>query len=275
MFITENQLDEWVRGNSREAQGVVVELVWRLVAASSPAPRERRFPLGDSIGQPGPDGVLLVDFPLEPFVPEGRSYWEIGTNLNAGNKATDDYRELTIATPEATRKESTFVFVTPLSGRRDWQHTWKEESQIRWLAERTNRGEWMDVRVIDGTKLIDWLRQFPPVELWLARTMRLSMHQLETPEGHWNVLRTIGDPPPLSPQIFLANRDEASSKLKQIFANEAVQLRLETRYPDQVVDFVSAYIATLDSEGQADVLGNLCKTPGQICLPGQARGWRI
>lgn len=255
MFFTENQLDEWVRGNSREAQGIVVELVWRLVAASSPTPRERRFPLGDSIGQPGPDGTLMVDYPFEPFVPEGRSFWEVGTNLNAGSKATDDYRELTKATPEATRKESSFVFVTPLSGRRDWQHTWKEEAQIRWLEERRSRHEWMDVRVIDGTKLIDWLRQFPSVALWLAKTMRLAVHELETPEGHWSVLRTIGDPPPLSPQVFLANRDEACSKLKQVLVNESVQLRLETRHPDQVVDFVSAYIATLDAEGQADVLG--------------------
>ena len=52
-IITENQLDAWVRGHSREAQEVVVELVWRLVAASAPNPKERRFPLGDSIGQHG------------------------------------------------------------------------------------------------------------------------------------------------------------------------------------------------------------------------------
>ncbi len=53
VIVTENQLDEWVRGNARDAQGVIVELVWRLVAASSPQPKERRFPLGDSIGQLG------------------------------------------------------------------------------------------------------------------------------------------------------------------------------------------------------------------------------
>ena len=35
-LVTENQLDNWVRANSQEAQGLIVELVWRLVAASSP-----------------------------------------------------------------------------------------------------------------------------------------------------------------------------------------------------------------------------------------------
>jgi hypothetical protein len=127
-IVTENQLDEWVRGNSLKAQGVIVELVWRLVAASSPKPKDRRFPLGDSIGQPGPDGVLDTDFGFDPFMPEGRSFWEIGAGTNAGSKATSDYRELTKGTPKEVRRQSTFVFVTPLSGRRDWLHTWKKNN---------------------------------------------------------------------------------------------------------------------------------------------------
>jgi len=40
-IITENRLDAWVRGNAVKAQGVVVELIWRLVAASSPGPNDR------------------------------------------------------------------------------------------------------------------------------------------------------------------------------------------------------------------------------------------
>ena len=84
--VTENQLDEWVRGNARDAQGIIVELVWRLVAASSPQPKERRFPLGDSIGQHGPDGFLDVGLAFDPFVPEGFSFWEIGTGSNARQK---------------------------------------------------------------------------------------------------------------------------------------------------------------------------------------------
>src|SRR5438445_12140818 len=101
-IITENQLDEWVRGNAQKAQGVTVELVYRLVAASSPKPKERRFPLGDSIGQPGPDGFLNTDFAFDPFVPVGRSFWEIGTGVNAGDKATSDYTDRTAATPRTS-----------------------------------------------------------------------------------------------------------------------------------------------------------------------------
>ncbi len=255
MLINENQLDQWVRGNARDAQGVIVELIWRLVAASSPRPKDRRFPLGDSIGQPGPDGILDVDFPFDPFVPEGRSFWEIGTGLNAGAKATSDYNDLVAATPADVRLEAAFVFVTPLSGRRDWPHTWKEDAQATWQEERRRRNEWRTVRVIDGTKLIDWLHGFPSVELWLAQRMGLPARQIETPEQCWVSLRTIGDPPPLTPQVFLVNREAACAKLKEVFNGTAVQLRLDTHFPEQMVDFVSAYVAAMDQENRIDSVG--------------------
>lgn len=255
MIVTENRLDDWVRANAIVAQGLVVELVYRLVAASSPRPKERRFPLGDSIGQHGPDGVLDVEFPYDPFIPQGRSYWEIGTNLDAGAKATSDYTSLTADIPEEVRKASTFVFVTPHSGRRDWEHTWKENSQIKWLAKRKGEGKWLDVRVFDGTKLIDWLRQFPTVELWLAQQMGLPAEKLELPEQRWEILKLIGSPPPLLPTIFLINRELAKTKLSEIFDQKAVELKLDTHFPDQVGDFVSAYIAGLDDDKRVDATG--------------------
>lgn len=255
MLITENQLDEWVRGNVRDAQGVIVELVWRLVAASSPRPKERRFPLGDSIGQHGPDGILDVDVAFKSFVPEGRSFWEIGTGLRAGDKATSDYSGLVSAIPESVRIESTFVFVTPLSGTRGWEHTWKAEAQGAWIENRLAKREWRDVRVIDGTKLIDWVLQFPAVELWLAqRISGLPIQQVETPEQRWSLIMSIAEPP-LTPHVFLANRDKAREKIKEVFAGTAAKLKLDTHFPGHVVDFVSAYLAEIDDESRADVVG--------------------
>jgi len=255
MLITENQLDEWVRGNARDAQGVIVELVWRLVAASSPKPKERRFPLGDSIGQHGPDGILDVDFPFYPFVPEGRSFWEIGTNLDAHKKATSDYTSLVKVTPENIRRESVFVFVTPISGRRGWEHTWDEDAQAEWLEKRRKQNDWRDVCVIDGTKLIDWLHQFPSLEVWLAKIMNKYIGKIYTPSQHWDLLKTIGEPPQLTPHLFLINRESACSKLKELFDGNLVQLKLSTYFPEQVVDFVSAYVANMDEENKLDIIG--------------------
>jgi len=275
ILVNENQLDAWVRGNAEEAQGATVQLVWRLVAASCPRPRERRFPLGDSIGQHGPDGVLEADLSYGPFVPEGRSIWEIGTGLKAGDKATSDYDDRTRDTPEDTRRNTCFVFVTPLSGRQAWEHTWKEEAQADWLDKRRKRGEWKDVRVIDGTKLIDWVHQLPAVELWLAeRIGGAPAQQLETPEQRWSLLRSYGQPPPLTPDLFLANRDDACKKLQDVLNDTVVQLKLTTHFPDQAIDFVCAYLASLDDETRMDAIGRSLIVSGAeawnaVCAWGQ------
>ncbi|VVB72415.1 Uncharacterised protein [uncultured archaeon] len=253
-MITENQLDEWVRANSRDAQGVIVELISRLVAISVPRPKKRRFPLGDSIGQPGPDGELDTDIDFNPFVPKGISFWEIGTGEKAGKKATSDYKDLTKATPKDVRQESAFVFVTPLSGKSGWGYTWKKDQQATWIDKRHKLNEWKDVRVIDGTGLIDWLMHYPSVEQWLAGKMGQPT-QIETLEQRWDVLRGIGSPPPLITDVFLANREGTCIKLNDVFADKTLRLRLDTYYPNQVVDFIAAYAETLDKDAKLEVVG--------------------
>lgn len=254
-LITENQLDEWVRGNSRDAQAVIVELVYRLVAASCPRPKERRFPLGDSIGQHGPDGFLETAVGFAPFVPDGRSFWEVGTGLDAGGKATTDYNSLTESTPQDIRHDSSFVFVTPLSGRRDWEFSWKPEAQLSWLEERRRRGEWRSVTVIDGSRLIDWLQPFPAVEAWLGTAVGLPAHEMQTPERRWAELRPIGEPPPLTPAVFLANREAACAKLQEILAGNVLQLKIETHFLDQVPDFVCAYVSGMADDLRTEAVG--------------------
>ena len=250
--INENKLDSWVDANAQEAQGVIVGLVWRLIAASCPNPLERRFPLGDSIGQQGPDGILNVNVGYTPFVPYGKSYWEIGTGRGAGAKATDDYTSLTSKLPEKTRKQSTFVFVTPRSGRRDW----KVEAQASWLEERRNNKEWKDVQVIDGTILTDWIHQFPAIGIWLAGKIHgPQMDHIETPERRWEELRFFGAPQALTPKLFLSNRNNACEELQKLFDGRLEHLKLITRFPSQAVDFVCAYLASLDEERRLDVAG--------------------
>ena len=257
MKITENSLDGWVRANSRDAQGIIVDLVFRLVCASVLYPIERRFPQRDSIGQPGPDGVLNTQTSFNPFVPEGRSYWEIGTGDNAGVKATSDYKELTEAIDEEERHQATFIFVTPLSARKDWQHTWKEHAQVSWLKKRRKLKEWRDVCVIDGTKLIDWIGHFPSVEQWMNTEMGFPTEYLQTTEQRWSDLKLIGNPPPLDTGLFLINRTEACNKLHEILDGDSIRLKVDTHFPNQMADFVAAYISSLERNSQFDIV-NRC-----------------
>lgn len=270
-YVTESELDEWVRSHSVEARGLIPELIQRLVAASSPNPLDRRFHCKDSIGQHGPDGILEVDHAFPPFIPDGKSYWEIGVGLDPRDKASSDYADLVSAFSEEERAKSTFIFVTPLSATRTWEYTTKPTGKITWIEERKSKGEWKDVRVIDGTKLIDWLNQFEPVGIWLRGEMFGDhMQKMETAEQRWNLVRLYGDPPPLTPDVFIADRQTACENLKRVFDGEANQLNLTTHFPDQVADFVAAYVATLEENQRLDVVGRclLVHDPeawGELC----------
>lgn len=263
-WVTENILDEWVRSHERQAQGVVVDMVERLVAAAVPRPKERRFPRSDSIEQPSEDGRLVTDDACEPFVPSGLSLWEIGVSAVPIDKATSDYKKLTVSIPEEVRKSATFVFVTPLSSRRGWIYdgsrskkgkSGRNKSQVEWIEEYRQRHEWGDVRVIDGTKLIDWLSRFPSVDVWLANIMGIPVRAIQTPEQYWSHLSSIGEPVPLIPEVFLANREAACKKLEELLTGAIPQLRLTTHYPEHLAAFVSAYVAAMGSDSRIDALG--------------------
>jgi hypothetical protein len=269
LILTENQLDEWVLGNVEDAQGLIVETVSRLVAASVGNPRARRFPLGDSIGQHGPDGFLDTESGYAPFVPNGQSMWEIGVGVAVRDKATRDYRELTKATPEGPRVDTTFVFVTPHSGRRNWQFTWKSDAQQVWLRKRRAQGRWKDVLVIDGTGMIDWLRRFPGVEMWLVgRMFGVSEADIEPAAVRWALLKGIGGPPPLTPEVFLGNREIARQSLDQLFEGNLLQLTLKTRFPDQIGDFVAAHIQLMEPDRRIEA-------EGRCLLVSSTNGWNI
>lgn len=255
-IVTENKLDTWVRDNAQIAQGRIVELVWRLVAASCPSPNRRHFPLGDSIGQHGADGELDTEIGLPPFVPKGRSFWEIGTGINPSSKATSDYRGLTNSVPEMVRRQSSFIFVTPLSGRRGWPNTWDDEGISSWVEVRRQQKDWSDVIVLNGARLVDWLYAFPSVERWLAGVMGLQIEFIETLDGRWETLGKIGEPPPLPCQLFTSNRETAATKLHQIiFSRDVSQLKLDTKHPRQCADFISAYASSLPDGERAEAIG--------------------
>lgn len=248
-IVTENQLDDWVRGNAAQAQGKIVELVWRLVVAACPRPIHRRFPLGDSIGQHGADGELETDIGFLPFIPEGKSIWEIGTNLDAHDKANSDYANATKATPAEIRKESTFIFVTPLSGRRGWKETWSETGINDWIDKKRHEKEWKDIVVLDGTKLTDWTIQFPAVGHWLASLLGHLPGDFETAESRWELISNYGNPPPLNYSLFTVGRDNASEKIKKLVVDRNdMQLRLDTRFPRHGADYVSAFIESMPEE---------------------------
>ena len=67
--------------DTRDSQAVIPELLYWLVKQSSNA-SVCRIPYGDAVNQPGWDGIVEAEAAFLEFVPEGRSYWEIGAGAN-------------------------------------------------------------------------------------------------------------------------------------------------------------------------------------------------
>jgi len=248
-IITEELLDS--RADFAESRGLIPQLIFRLIAASIKNPKELRLPYGGSVGQPGWDGKVVSPQPFEPYVPIGQSFWEIGTGADSQDKATREFKKRTEQTTEDERRESTFVFITPRSALRGWT----DDHQKKWIGDRKKTTNWKDIRVIDGTKLIQWLYLFPSIELWLAGEFDIPNKGISFPLLHWEELKNYGPPPSLTPDIFLIGRQKVVDELLKIFNGEKSELLLKTQYPKEGVDFVTAALASLEPAKQAAYAG--------------------
>ena len=238
--------------DTRESQEVIPELIYLLVKQSVSDPSICRIPYGESVNQPGLDGIVYAEEAFREFVPEGQSYWEIGAGANPQEKATEEFRKRTRDLDDAgiDRSKASFVFVTPRS---TGSGGWNEPKQRKWLESRKNEG-WKEVRIIDGVKLADWLREFPALGKWMAKKIGITprMGDITTPREHWDVVVQSGnaDDPPLPPALFTAANPSACDALKALFNGETQNqgLFLFAESEHDVEDFVAAYLASLDSE---------------------------
>ncbi len=242
---------------TRESQAVVPELVYLLVKQSTPAPSVCRIPYGDVVNQPGWDGLVEIDQAFLEYVPGGVSFWEIGTGADPKTKASIDFKKRTEILSNEERAKSSFVFVTPRSSA---SGGWNEPEQTEWLEERKDSG-WSAIKIIDGVKLADWLREFPAIGQWMAKKAGIAatLGGIITPREHWDLILSQGDKsdPPLPSQLFTTSRSDASTSLEAVFSGESRRLFFFAESEDDVEDFVAAYLSTLDEE-KAQEYANRC-----------------
>ncbi len=243
--------------DTRDSEAVLPELVYWLVKQSTPPPTVCRIPYGDDVNQPGWDGLVEIENGFLEFVPHGASYWEIGTGSNPQSKATSDFNKRTKGLSKDERTNSAFVFVTPRSS---GSGGWNEPQQTKWLADRKDSG-WGQIRIIDGVKLADWLREFPAIGRWMAKKLGLtsSLGGLTTPVEHWELLlvQSLSDDPPLPPKLFTEGRSNACKALNSVFEGIDPMLLIFTESSQDVADFVAAYLLTLGTN-VARGYGNRC-----------------
>ena len=234
--------------STRDSEAVIPELIYLLVRASCSELRDFRMPYGDAVNQPGWDGIVEADKGFFEFVPKGKSYWEIGTGMDPQSKATEDFRKRTAETDDVQRADSSFVFVTPRSSE---SGGWSEPKQTKWRESREDQG-WKHIYVIDGVKLADWLREYPALGKWMATKLHWTrdLGGLSTAAEHWNNLVSECAPgdPPYPPRLFTVGRASACEALQDLFEGKTNALMLFAESPQDVADFVSAFLAGLDPD---------------------------
>ena len=110
-----------------------------------------------------------------PWVPAGRSFWEMSCEAAVTTKSNSDYDKRTKGTPAAVRASATLTIVTA----RRWPQ------KAKWLEEKRATGEWGQVRALDADDLEAWLEYTPAVALWFADEIGLTGPGVESPARYW------------------------------------------------------------------------------------------
>ncbi len=148
------------------------------------------FPAFSNAQRPGPDGETDSTVPT-PWIPDGRSIWELSCDRDPGEKANRDYKKrLGTLSPEERRNRS-FVFVTP----RDWP------GKNAWAEKRSRRGDWKDVRAYDADNLEQWLAQSAEAQIWFAERIEEPVDGYRSADMGWSKWADACDPP-LTPDLF-------------------------------------------------------------------------
>lgn len=189
LTIKASQIDQWA-GSQIDARSRLPVLLRKLVHSTGNDLRQVDFPGYDNAQRKGSDGFVEAGA-ATPWIPEGKSHWEFGTDQRPGAKAESDYKARLDSVDPAERGNSTFVFVTP----RNWS------GKTEWEKRKNEARDWKAVRAFDASDLEQWLEQSVPAQIWLAEQLALPVSGYETLEEAWRRWATASDPT-LTPEIF-------------------------------------------------------------------------
>ncbi len=227
-LLTATDLEEW--SGRRDAQAHLPTLIRRLLMATV-APGDIRMAAAEGISSPGFDGVVEVGGGAPPYVPAGRSVWEMGTGQKPERKAVADYDKRTRDTPDTERATLTFVFVTSRSwaGAREWAR-----------AKAGSSDGWAGVLALDAQDLATWLAMCPGVHGWLA-----SDHLGRQPFGvtalrDWFADWSERTEPSIPPDLLLCGSTKNAVKLMEVLDGHPRDYVIATRSRDEAVAFIAA-----------------------------------
>lgn len=232
MRITATQIAEWAK--TREAQACLPRLVRRLVHTAG-KPTQAAFHAGDSVSLPGWDGEVLNEHG-NPWVPTGRSFWELSCEAQVTTKANRIYSKRTKETPDTIRAGAALIVVSA--------HRWSRKA--KWHATKRNAGEWAEVRAYDADDLEQWLEQSPVVALQFAEELGLIGQGVESVGKYWEGWSQQSEPV-ISIEALFVDRENTRERLiaevqRRLEAGEADPYSIKADSVNEAVAFVCAVL---------------------------------
>lgn len=233
-------LQHWA--DSKESEGLMPELMRRLIHASITDIVRISFPNEDCIDLPGFDGVLEYSS-SSSYIPSGKVAFEIGTSQEQKHKADGDYNKRTENISEEERAITNFIFVIP--------RKWKSAND--WERKRNEEGKWKSVRVLTAVELEDWLSVCPTVAVWLAAKMGKinETSKLKSLDDYWNKWSTNSKGRVLDKGILLGGREDECKRLVD-FVKTPSEIFVQSSSCDESLAFVVAAIMDSGSQGLID-----------------------
>ncbi|MFA7434575.1 MAG: hypothetical protein WCZ72_12810 [Gemmobacter sp.] len=227
MRVTATHLAQW--SDRREAQGMLPVLVRRLISATSGI-TAIAMPGGDSVNAPGWDGVIQVEQGC-PWVPNGVSYWELGTSKDPGSKANSDFEKRLEQISAAQAAQATFVFVT--SRRWPGKGVWQEHAR--------SREAWAEVLVWDADDLEAWLETAPATALWLGIQLGVAGHGIDAVENYWEHWSNQSSPAVTAAALF-SGREKSRLALQKSIQQREPLITVQADSQTEAVAFVCALL---------------------------------
>ncbi len=223
-FVKGKEINEWSCSNTRKSQEILPLLIRKLILATVRV-NYIHIPAGDSILTGGWDGILDVE-KGNAFVPDGKSFWEFGTNRSIQKKANDEYKK---RTESLTDIKVSFVFATT--------KTWAKKTKFE--EEKNKEKKWKEVRGINSDDLEAWLELAPAVHKWFAQIIGKrpeNIIDIEQAYSQWSFQTKIN----LIPELVLTSREEQTKQLLSLLSSNPTKINIKSQSEQESFAFVLA-----------------------------------
>ncbi len=220
-ILSGTKLQRIAEKDSSRIQGLLPELVKRLILSSCPNISNIRIPGKDDVWAPGFDGVVENAHEYK-YVCSGTSVWEFGTSNDTLKKIETDYNKRTKKSLGIDRTSFEFYLVTPYV----WAYDNQGQSITQWESDHGE--DWKRVHVYDAALIAEWTNSEPAVCAWFLEQLGEGEDiDFSTVSKAWDKFSKKTNPT-LCTELFTEGRDKEKADFVACIGISRINVRAFT-----------------------------------------------